>query len=1517
MAVEIILTTVDGAVTATHAGRPLAAATALADLPRITADANPYRMAPVELGQRLFAALGGPALTDLLDADDARLLYLVTDEAAAGVPWEYAAGLDGSFLACDYGFLRLLPDARPARPVAAAPAPLNFIALAADPLVQNDADRTPRTGYKLDVENELQAIGRVLRGSGISLTAQRLPPTADHLRAALRRGPAILHLSCHGEVIETSAGGRNSRQAALLLEDQDGMAAPLRGPTFTAMPAPGVLRLVVLSACRTAASAMDASLARSLVLAGVPAAIGMQGDFPDPLSDDLAAALYDCLLAGHGLGEALRQARLAMADRPYAVGLPVAYVAAGGDAPLPRQPGQPAVADLRAGRYANVPLNLQPPRPFVGREAELHELACAFDSGVRVVTVVGAGGIGKTALAAAFAARFGWLFDGGVIGFSLADLPGLAPESLFLALLERVAGAQVAASLADRPAERIAEAFAAATRERPPLVLLDNYESVLQHLKKEPDGGEAAPAADAPPAAPETLTALRDLLVRHFNLEELRTLCADVGVDYDNLGGEGKEARARELVKYLNRRGRLPQLIRAGAAARPDAPWDAAGIRAAAAADAPANAARLHRLAASLARGGLPLLLTSRQQPAGLDGERVFPRGGALDGVTLAAGATLFFHHSSRAKAAPEAHAELALEIARATDGHPLAISLLAGEFDVSREVAPAAFLADWDRELAAARRPGLAEHHVTFATAFDRSYRLLSTADQARLVALSRFRLPFFAEAAAFLWEGAAPDAGAEEALAATRASLDSFVRRSLLRVDATFTGTDQAATYRLEPVIQRQLAAGLSPEGQEALASRYAAYSGWLVNQAFGKTGSDPGMASLIQAWADELMGQFESQEKSVKANYCWKLAEALTSFGRLTDATKLLSVGEGIPEILPADLNHVRYAQANIAITHGNLERALTLYTNIAAALEQVGDRQGKAATLHQMAQVYLTRGDLDQAMRLYQQSLALDEQVGDLKGKAATLHQMAQVYLTRGDLDQAMRLYQQSLALKEQVGDLQGKAATLHQMAQVYLTRGDLDQAMRLYQQSLALKEQVGDLKGKAATLHNMAQVYLTRGDLDQAMRLYQQSLALKEQVGDLQGKAATLSQMSNVHWGRGELDEAARLVEESLDIARQIGDQQGEGFRSWKLGQIAQTRGDREAAAQRYREGLAIFERMGMPEANQVREMLASLDEEHQQRAATPEQAVVALTHAAARQDVRPADVAAAAVQAAAAAEMTPDCAAYLAALAAALRDPGDGTLAALAAAADALLAGLSEDMPPDFAIALRQGLARFFARHGQPAAAVAWQEPVIAALRARGEERAAQEQLNVLLYNQAGYLANAGRLEDAVAALEEAVAIDRRFGLPDLASDTAALAGMIRRRDGLPVEEDEATGIPPDALPPEAQAQLQEAVQQLARLSPEEQQAAQMAVRRELLAAQANEIAEAALAARREGRVAELLPQLAETAAYLADGEAADSPYAQLAGFVSAVSALLRGDSPPAVPQAYVERFAALRQGLG
>ena len=60
----------------------------------------------------------------------------------------------------------------------------------------------------------------------------------------------------------------------------------------------------------------------------------------------------------------------------------------------------------------------------------------------------------------------------------------------------------------------------------------------------------------------EQLTDLRLKIVEHFDDEELRTLCFDTDVDYDNFGGRGKR-RKRELIDYMQRQGRLGDPIQA------------------------------------------------------------------------------------------------------------------------------------------------------------------------------------------------------------------------------------------------------------------------------------------------------------------------------------------------------------------------------------------------------------------------------------------------------------------------------------------------------------------------------------------------------------------------------------------------------------------------------------------------------------------------------------------------------------------------------------------------------------------------------------------------------------------------------------------------------------------------------------------------------------------------------------------------------------------------------------------
>ena len=69
---------------------------------------------------------------------------------------------------------------------------------------------------------------------------------------------------------------------------------------------------------------------------------------------------------------------------------------------------------------------------------------------------------------------------------------------------------------------------------------------------------------------------LRTALAQAFDEEELRTLCFALGVDYDGLRGEGKDARARELIAYYMRRNRLPELTQAIYRQRPNLFWEVA-----------------------------------------------------------------------------------------------------------------------------------------------------------------------------------------------------------------------------------------------------------------------------------------------------------------------------------------------------------------------------------------------------------------------------------------------------------------------------------------------------------------------------------------------------------------------------------------------------------------------------------------------------------------------------------------------------------------------------------------------------------------------------------------------------------------------------------------------------------------------------------------------------------------------------------------------------------------------------
>jgi tetratricopeptide (TPR) repeat protein len=83
------------------------------------------------------------------------------------------------------------------------------------------------------------------------------------------------------------------------------------------------------------------------------------------------------------------------------------------------------------------------------------------------------------------------------------------------------------------------------------------------------------------------LSVVHRFVVEHYGLEELRTLCFDLGANYDDLPGETLSGKARELILWAGRERQLEKLLAALRESRPDvfdrfglssAPIDVAGL---------------------------------------------------------------------------------------------------------------------------------------------------------------------------------------------------------------------------------------------------------------------------------------------------------------------------------------------------------------------------------------------------------------------------------------------------------------------------------------------------------------------------------------------------------------------------------------------------------------------------------------------------------------------------------------------------------------------------------------------------------------------------------------------------------------------------------------------------------------------------------------------------------------------------------------------------------------------------
>lgn len=266
--------------------------------------------------------------------------------------------------------------------------------------------------------------------------------------------------------------------------------------------------------------------------------------------------------------------------------------------------------------------------------------------------------------------------------------------------------------------------------------------------------------------------------------------------------------------------------------------------------------------------------------------------------------------------------------------------------------------------------------------------------------------------------------------------------------------------------------------------------------------------------------------------------------------------------------------------VAVRRGDFEQAAARWRESLDVFRRRGDQRGAALLLSNLAEVTNKLAGPAQALALTAETLAAWEALDDQWGLTTANISLAHVLHDHGDLAGAETMLTDGLARARSLGLREYVSRARDGLGRLHLRRGMYARALAEFEDALHGFREQGDLRAVSLTLSGCAEARLCLGQRRRAAEAADEALTLARQVGDRQSQGQALAQLAGLAGLRGEPDEAARLSETVLDAQRSAGHRVGLTRTLRQLGGIALAQGRAEQAQVFYRESLALCQSLG-------------------------------------------------------------------------------------------------------------------------------------------------------------------------------------------------------------------------------------------------------------------------------------------------------------------------------------------------
>jgi predicted ATPase len=254
-------------------------------------------------------------------------------------------------------------------------------------------------------------------------------------------------------------------------------------------------------------------------------------------------------------------------------------------------------------------------------------------------------------------------------------------------------------------------------------------------------------------------------------------------------------------------------------------------------------------------------------------------------------------------------------------------------------------------------------------------------------------------------------------------------------------------------------------------------------------------------------------------------------------------------------------VLHNYGDVLLGAGRLDEALAAFREMLTLAYRL-DRKSKGGAAHnRIGRLYRDTGALDDAGRHLSTALALFRAVNDERGVASTIDDLGKLRWLKGEYDEALEALREGLARRQKLGDRRSIALSLNNVGLVLQDSGHFKDAIDAFGQSLQIRREISDLVGVVTSLNNLGTIALDQRDFPRAKAVFVEALEVAEQIGDRNRTALVLTNIGAVHYRTGEPGLAIAVLRRAEELCDGIGDKLGQAEALRGLGKAYMLQGD--------------------------------------------------------------------------------------------------------------------------------------------------------------------------------------------------------------------------------------------------------------------------------------------------------------------------------------------------------------------